>query len=208
MFHPRQGLLHEGLASPVDFPRDGQARAPEVAVDNVGGGPHSVEQRQQDDVPPPRAVGGEARVFGGGPVGFRSRRVGPGPVLSLTPLPLPLALAFSALLLGLAAAAGAGRRPVMGGVAPPTTTLRRHPRSCRTTAPTGRPGACLRLSSGRRPSFPSPPPSGPSCLSPPCTSWGGRGGRVGDYRVELSARGRLWLPLGSALGGGAAMARR
>ena len=88
-----------------DLPRDRQVRAPEVAVDDVGGGPHPVEHEQQDDVSPPRAVGGEARAFGEGPVGFRSRRVGPGPVLSLTPLALPLALALSALLLGLAAAA-------------------------------------------------------------------------------------------------------
>ena len=40
MLHPREGLLDEGLARPVDLPGHREARAPEVAVDNVGGGPH------------------------------------------------------------------------------------------------------------------------------------------------------------------------
>ena len=44
MLHPREGLLDEGLARPVDLPGDREARAPEVAVDNVGGGPHTVEE--------------------------------------------------------------------------------------------------------------------------------------------------------------------
>ena len=49
VFHPRQGLLHKGLASPVDLPRDRQAWSPEVAVD-------AVEHGKKNNVPP--GVGG------------------------------------------------------------------------------------------------------------------------------------------------------
>ena len=62
-------VLHP-VARPVDLPGYRQAWAPEVAVDNKGGGSHTVEQRQQYDVPPLRTVGGKARAFGRGPVGF------------------------------------------------------------------------------------------------------------------------------------------
>ena len=35
VLHPRHGLLHQGLARPVDLPGDSQARPPKVAVDDA-----------------------------------------------------------------------------------------------------------------------------------------------------------------------------
>ena len=104
---PWHGVLDEGLAGPVHFPGHRQARAPKVAVQEIGRRPNAVKGGEQNDVPPARAVSAETRVFGHRLVPFRSRRAGHGPGLSLAPL--PLALALPAGLLGLAATARAGR---------------------------------------------------------------------------------------------------
>ena len=93
----RPGPCRPGL--PPRPPRRGRPKSR-----SVGSCPNAVEGGQQDEVSPARAVSAEARAFGCGLVGYRSRRAGPGPVMSL-----------SAGFLGLAAT-GRARRPVLVGV--------------------------------------------------------------------------------------------